>query len=49
MNPVDYFNRNPIGKIFVEVKFIRNLPFYNNIFVRLTCDPYIIETSKILK
>ena len=49
MCAVDYFNRNPIGKLFVEVKNIKHFPFFNNIFVRLTCDPYVVETAKILK
>ena len=49
MNSVDQYNRNPIGKIFVEVRGIKHLPFYNNIFIRLTCDPYVVETAKILK
>jgi len=31
----------------VEVQAIKNFPFFNNIFVKLTCNPYILETKKI--
>jgi hypothetical protein len=32
----------------VEIQTIKYFPFYNNIFVRVSCNPYVLETRKIL-
>lgn len=48
MIPFDQTNRNAIGKILVEVQSLKHFHFYNNIFVRITCNPYVLHTRKIL-
>ena len=45
---MDQTNRNPFGKILVEVDSIRHFPFFHNIFVRITCNPFVLHSRKIL-
>lgn len=45
---IDQTNRNPFGKILVEVGSLRHFPFYHNIFVRIYCNPFVLNTRKIL-
>ena len=45
---IDETNKNPFGKILVEIESLHHFPFYNNIFVRLSCNPFVLNSRKIL-
>jgi hypothetical protein len=45
---LDVTNRHPFGKIFVSVEAIHDFPYYHNLFVRLSCNPYVLQTKRIL-
>mmetsp|Transcript_33873 Transcript_33873/g.32966 ORF Transcript_33873/g.32966 Transcript_33873/m.32966 type:complete len:118 (-) Transcript_33873:1623-1976(-) len=48
MLPIDQTNRYPWGKIMVEVQNLKNFPFFNNLFVRITCNPWVLGTRRVL-
>ena len=48
MEKIDQTNRYPWGKIMVEINSLKNFPFYNNLFFRISSSPYILQTKKIL-
>jgi hypothetical protein len=48
MEKIDHTNRYPWGKIMVDIYSITNFPFYNNLFIRISCIPYILQTKKII-
>ena len=45
---IDQTNKNPFGKILVEVESLRHFPYQHNIFIRITCNPFVLNTRKIL-
>ena len=45
---IDQTNRNPFGKIMVEIESIRHFPYSHNIFVRISCNPFVLTSRKIL-
>mmetsp|Transcript_18155 Transcript_18155/g.13202 ORF Transcript_18155/g.13202 Transcript_18155/m.13202 type:complete len:257 (+) Transcript_18155:42-812(+) len=47
MIPIDQSNRYPFGKLLVEVHCLKNFPFYSNLFVKLTCNPWVLGTRRI--
>ncbi|CDW85589.1 UNKNOWN [Stylonychia lemnae] len=48
MVPIDQTNKNPFGKIMMEIQSIKHFPYYHNIFVRVTCNPFVLHSRKIL-
>lgn len=45
---LDQTNKNPFGKILVEVDQIKHFPYSHNVFVRLTCNPFVVSSRKVL-
>ena len=45
---LDQTNKNPFGKILVEVDQIKHFPYAHNVFVRLTCNPFVVSSRKVL-
>ena len=41
-------NRYSWGKIFVQVQKITNFPYYNSVFVRLSVQPWSLNTKRIM-
>jgi hypothetical protein len=39
---LDQTNKTPVGKILVEVLSLKHFPYFNNIYVRLSCNPWVI-------
>ena len=33
-----------MGKILVDVLSIKNFPYFNNIYVRISCNPWVVQT-----
>lgn len=48
MFPIDQTNKNPFGKIMLEVLSIKHFPFFHNVFIRISCNPYFMCSKKIL-
>lgn len=48
MFPIDQTNRNPFGKLMLELISLKHFPFYHNIFIRISCNPYQLISRKIL-
>lgn len=45
---IDSTNRNPYGKIMVEIDSLRHFAYYHHIFIRISLNPYVLQTRKIL-
>eukprot|EP00347_Sterkiella_histriomuscorum_P021039 403335495 len=45
---IDQTNKNPFGKIMLEIQSIKHFPFYHNIFIRVQCNPFVLTSRKIL-
>ena len=48
MISIDQTNKNPSGKILVELDKIKNFPYQNNIFIRIQCNPFVFISRRIL-
>lgn len=48
MISIDQTNKNPSGKILVELESLRNFPYQHNLFIRIQCNPFVLVSRKIL-
>jgi len=48
MQPVDQTNKNATGKMMIEIQKLAHFNFKNNLLVRITCNPFVVETRRIL-
>lgn len=45
---IDQTNKNPSGKILVELESLKHFPYQHNLFIRLQCNPFVFISRKIL-
>jgi hypothetical protein len=45
---IDQTNKNPFGKVMIEIDQIKHFPYAHNIFVRVTCNPFVVTSRKVL-
>jgi len=39
---LDETNKTPVGKILVEVLSLKHFPYFNNLYIRLSCNPWVL-------
>ena len=45
---LDQTNKTPVGKILVDILSIKNFPYFNNIYVRISCNPWVVQTRCVV-
>ena len=48
MNPVSLSNRNAFGKLKLKILSLENLACSNTFFIRVTSDPFVVTSRKII-
>ena len=46
---LDQTNKTPVGKILVEVISLKHFPYFHNLYVRLSCNPWVLQTKAIVE
>lgn len=44
---IDQTNRNPFGKVLIQVDSIKHFPYHNKVFVRLSFNPFVMQTKNV--
>ena len=45
---IDQTNKNPFGKVMIVIDQIKHFPYAHNVFVRVTCNPFVLSSRKVL-
>lgn len=48
MFDLDQTNKTPVGKILVEIHDLKHFPYFNDIYVRVSCNPWVVQTKNII-